>query len=108
MFLPFHLSHPLVLKNIFFICRVQLTSQRTPTDINRASEVGLQVHCAITSSFAMNEIVLPTEQVLFKYFLRFGTISDVQVNNYSVREVSNQLLPKLVSKMCSYSDSFCI
>ncbi len=69
------------------INRVQPSAQRTPIE-NRASELGLQVHCSISSTFHTNEIVLPTEQVLTKYFLRFGTIVDVQVNSYTVRDVS--------------------
>ncbi len=45
---------------------------------------GCQVHVAIASTFSTNQIIKPTEVLLRKFFVRFGTLLDVQVNYYNV------------------------
>ncbi len=44
---------------------------------------GCQVHVAIASSFSTNQIIKPTEVLLRKFFVRYGTLLDVQVNYYT-------------------------
>lgn len=66
---------------------MQPSSNRSVVE-NIGSELGLQIHLSIASAFPPDQIIRPTEQLLLKYFMHFGSISDVQVNCYTVHAVS--------------------
>lgn len=66
--------------------RVETSERTSPKHGNghrNNSPRGCQVHVAIASTFSTNQIIKPTEVLIRKFFVRYGTLLDVQVNYYT-------------------------
>ncbi len=60
------------------------------------SEHGTQLHVTFDSHFVINgsdeHVVRPTEMLLRKIFIKFGTLIDVSVKEYTMKPVSSPSL----------------
>ncbi len=81
------------LTNISSFHRISLCRENhDPSLSNSTHQEGLQLYVTFSSKFyfhgPQSHIVCPTEQLLRKVFVKYGTVLDVSVKSYVVHEVS--------------------